>query len=316
MTDPAFPCFYPPALPKGGTIGVIAPSRWAEPARLAELKARLEGEGYAVIIHPQNDLRNGWLAGSDEDKLKALHEMFADPTIDAIMCARGGAGAYRLLDKVDYDLIAANPKPFIGFSDVTCLLSAITKKTGMITYHGPMGWREPRYAPQTLQDLLHVIGDKPAKKKLHFPQATIERTGRAKGIMRGGNMALLQVVMGTSYDFRADKTILFLEDVDEPLYVIDRMLSHLRMAGCFEGVQAVLVGDMMLIEDEYPDPNEPPEAWYGKTIKDMFVEHVPADIPLAFDVPCGHDDYVTTFPVGAEVEVDLTSEFLRVSFAP
>lgn len=316
MSDSSFSSFYSPVLPEGGTIGVVSPSRWAEPARIIELKTRLEGEGYRVIIHPQNELRDGWLAGSDEAKVAALMEMFVDPSIDAIMCTRGGAGASRLLDRLDYDLIRQNPKPFIGYSDVTCLLHAITRKTGMITYHGAMGWREDRFDPRTLADLLYVVGAAPKEKQLVFPQATVVREGNVSGPLVGGNMMLLQSLVGTPYDLCLQDSILFIEEIDEPLYVLDRILTHLRLSGRFKGVNAVIVGDMCLIEGEHPDPNAPPEAWYGKTIEEIVKSNVPATIPLAFNVPCGHADYVTTFPIGAMVDVTFAPSNVSVTFAP
>ncbi len=316
MSDSIFKAVFPPPLPQGGTIGVFSPSRYAEPAWFEEMKKRVEAEGYKLVVHQQNSLRKGWLAGDEKSKAAALMELFLDPKIDAIMCVRGGMGALCFLDLLDYDVIAKNPKPFIGFSDVTCLLSAITKKTGMVTYHGPMGWNfiEENFVPQTGADFFKMIGAGVSCKELSFPQASIVRGGDVNGILLGGNMSLLQCLAGTSYDLNVPHSILFIEDVAEPLYRIDRMMTHLRMAGKFESVQAVLVGEMVNIKDATPNPSEPADAWYGKGIEEIMLDHLPSDIPVAFNIPCGHRKYTTTFPVGAEVNLSLASTGVSMSF--
>ncbi|MGE0109077.1 MAG: LD-carboxypeptidase [Bdellovibrionales bacterium] len=308
--------FYPPLLPEGGRIGLVSPSRWAAPARLKALKNALESRGLEVVVHPQNEQRYGWLAGAAKDRAAAIMDMFLDPSIDAIMCVRGGTGALEILPLLDYKAIAAHPKPFVGYSDITCLLHAITRHTGMVTYHGMMSWQEGRFDPRSLEDSFHVISCGSQAKSLTFPQAHVRREGCATGPLIGGNLSLLSCLAGTDYLCCPKEFILFVEDVDEPLYVLDRTLTHLRLAGFLESVSAVIVGEMCDIEDETPNPDEPPEAWFGQSLEVIIEKHIPSHVPLAFNVPCGHGAYVTTLPFGAMVKTVFSKSGLSVSFAP
>src|SRR6202012_3946472 len=122
----------------GGTIGVVSPARWAKPEYIDAGKRLLKKHGFEVVVHAQNYLKEGQLGGSDAARAEAIMDMFLDRTIDAVICARGGTRSLRLVDKLDYKLIKRNPKPFIGFSDITVLLQAITRRCGFATYHGPM----------------------------------------------------------------------------------------------------------------------------------------------------------------------------------
>lgn len=291
--------FYPPPLPKGGTIGIVSPSKWALPERLDVFVEALKKRGHKVVLHEQNMMRMGQLAGPDEARVAAIHDMFDDETIDAVFCARGGAGAVLLLDRLDYDLIARNPKPFVGFSDITALLNAVTARTGLVTFHGPMDWNflSEQYDPRSEADLFAVLSGPPCS--LRYEGLTPGRSGSAEGRLAGGNLCLLQSLIGTPYDWSGAGKILFLEEVEEPLYKIERMMAHLRLAGKFEGARGVLVGEMVDLIDE----TEPEEPSYGKSLQEIMVAHLPPDIPVVFDFPCGHGDYITTLPVGGRAKL-------------
>ena len=129
---------FPPPLKPGGSIGVISPGRWPKPEWIDKGKALLKKHGYQVVVHAQNYHKEGQLGGPDAVRAEAIMDMFMDRTIDAVICARGGTGSLRLLDKLDYKVIKKNPKPFMGYSDITVLLQSITKKCGFVTYHSPM----------------------------------------------------------------------------------------------------------------------------------------------------------------------------------
>lgn len=298
---------FPPPLKSGGTVGLVAPARWPQPEWIEMTKAMLARRGYRVATHPQTALRDGQLAGSDAARIGALHDMFADPAIDAVLCVRGGTGSTRLLDGLDYGLIARNPKPFVGFSDITALLQAITQRCGFVTFHGPLGWNfaQPDCDPRTEAELFAMLGPQPAARVLRLPEVETARAGEAEGVLTGGNITLLQYLIGTPYDWSGDGAILFIEDVDEALYKIDAKLRQFSMAGKFRHVRAVLVGAMVDIVDGETGLMRSGEQPYGRDLRQIVMEHVPPHIPLAFNFPCGHAPYITTLPVGARVRLRL-----------
>jgi len=310
---------FPPLLPPKGTVGLVAPSRWPSKLMIDSTVAMLEARGYEVVVHDQCYLHNGTLAGSDAARAEALGDMFADRTIDAVLCARGGSGCMLVLDRIDYELIRANPKPLIGMSDNTALLQAITGQTGMVTFHGPVAYhfQPEHYEAATEHDLFTMIGNGKAPRVLSYPMVEVERAGKAEGRLVGGNLSLLQSLIGTAYDWSAEGAVLFIEDVREPLYRIERMMAHLRLAGKFEGVRAVLVGEMVGVLNEKnvasaADGDTP----YGRTLKEVMLKHLPPEIPVGFNFPCGHGRYITTWPVGAAVQVNLTAHASEISTTP
>jgi muramoyltetrapeptide carboxypeptidase len=307
---------FPPPLKPGGAIGIVSPGRWAERVWIDEPKAFFESRGYRVVVHPQNNLRDGQLAGSDAARAEAIMDMFADTSIDAIICARGGTGSLRLLDKLDYELIRKNPKPFIGYSDISLLVNAISQRCGFVTYHGPLGWNfaQSNNDPRTISDLLAALGGSQSGCKRLYPEAECVRPGNAEGVLVGGNISLLQSLIGTPYDWSGQDAILFIEDVDEALYKIDRALNHFRLAGKFEGVRAILVGEMVDITDGETSLNREGEKPYGRTLRQIVEEHVPSGIPLCFNFPCGHGKYIATLPVGARAALVLNSRGAELSF--
>lgn len=315
MSVTPLPCaVFPPLLPAKGTVGIVAPSRWPQAEMLECTVAHLEKRGYEVIVHDQCYRQHGTLAGSDAARAEAVNDMFADATIDAVLCGRGGSGALLILERLDYELIRSNPKPLVGSSDVTALLQAVTSKTGMVTFHGPMAchFLPERYDAYSEDDLFYMIAGERTERRLRFPMVEVEREGVAEGRLVGGNMSLLQTLVGTPYDWSGEGAILFIEDVGEPLYKIERIMAHLRLAGKFEGVRAVLVGEMLGVPEERPEDLPPGDCPYGQTVKEIMLKYIPPEIPVGFNYPCGHGRYLTTLPVGACLRVTLTSQLCDV----
>lgn len=308
---------FPPLLKPKGTIGIVAPSRWPERAWIDATKAFFEGRGYQVKVHPQNFLKDGQLAGDDAARVAAIHDVFADPSINAVVCARGGTGALRLVNKLDYELIKKNPKPFVGYSDITVLLHAITWHCNLITFHGPMSlnFSNGKNDPSTTKDFLAVLGNSNKSRAFHYSGIDSIRPGTAEGVLIGGNLTMLQTLVGTSYDWTGKDAILFIEDTDEPLYKIDRTLQHLQLAGKFEHIQAVLVGEMVSVVDSETGFAREGEKPYGRTLRQIVEEHVPPNIPLGFNFPCGHGNYITTLPIGASARLSLGAHGAELSFA-
>jgi muramoyltetrapeptide carboxypeptidase len=299
---------FPPPLKPGDTIGVVSPGRWPRPEIIAKAKIFLEKQGYTVVVHAQNYLQDGQLAGTDAARAEAIMDMFADRTIDAVICARGGTGTIRLLDKLDYKMIKRNPKPFIGFSDITFLLQSISRKAGTVAYHGPVLWNFTldETKQHTAEDMFAVVGSTKTTR-LSYSGVECIRAGRAEGILTGGNITLLTRMIGTPYDWSAKDGILFIEDTDEVIYKLAEKLQHMKLAGKFDGVAAVIVGEMVDIADGetgFARKNEKP---YGKSLREILLDVLPSNIPLCLNFPCGHGHYNTTLPVGAPVKLALSA---------
>ena len=285
-----------PALRSEGTIALIAP---AGPAALDVEKAGqwMRTRGYDLRIFPGGYARDGYLAGSDEVRLRDLHTAFANPEIDAIFCLRGGYGTPRLLDSLDFDLLRANPKPFVGYSDITALHLAISRYAGFVTFHGPMlnadllGDKEQPTEASLLSMLRGQLG---AGSLLAHPVAyplTTIAPGIACGRLLGGNLSMIAALMGTPFEIDAAGIILLIEDVNEPIYRIDRLLTHLHLAGKLAQVAGVLVGDVADVD----------KAALERLLKQTFE---PLCIPVLAGWRRGHCDPNLTLPMGALVKVD------------
>lgn len=298
---------HPPALSPGDTIGVVAPARWLEPEKLDAAKAVLEEAGFRVRLHDQNRLRDGQLAGTDDERAAALMEMAADPEIKAVMCARGGYGALRIVDRLDYAVIAANPKIYAGYSDITCLLGAITRKTGLATLHGPMMVDLAGSLDDESRNHLTATlsGENPwedsgADSGAATPGLSSMRTlrpGAGEGPLVGGNLTILANMLGTNSDFDTDGAILFIEDVDEYLYNIDRMLLHLRRAGRLDNPAALVLGSFTDMKDH--------DIPFGRTVEEMAMDHCAhGGYPIVAGFPCGHGDTNLALPVGVAARIE------------
>lgn len=294
----------PKALPATGRIAIVAP---AGPAPLDTLKAIewFEARGYQCRIYPGVTEAQGYLAGSDEHRLADLHAAFAATDVDAIICLRGGYGSMRLLEGLDFELLRNNPKPLVGYSDITALHGAIARHAGFVTFHGAMLKSEllaNKQAPtlSSLFDLLHGrlrCGDV-IEHPQAYPLSTIV-SGEASGRLLGGNLAMLCATLSTPAELHCEDGILFFEDVNEPLYRIDRLLTQLRLAGKFEGLRGVLVGDVAGLTLEGLTP----------LLRETFE---PLQIPVLAGWRSGHCDPNITLPLGAQVQLDADRKCLRL----
>jgi len=285
-----------PALPAEGRIGVIAP---AGPAALEVEKALqwMRMRGYSLRIFPGVLEKDGYLAGSDEVRLKDLHDAFTDPAIDAILCLRGGYGSPRLLDRIDYELLRCHAKPFVGYSDITALHLAISRYSGFVTFHGPMlnadllgGKQQPTEASLFSMLRGQLKAGSLLAHPVAYPLTTIE-PGIAHGRLQGGNLSMIAATLGTPFEIDADGIILFIEDINEPLYRIDRLLTHLRLAGKLSRLRGVLVGDVAGVESDA----------LVRLVKQTFA---PFAIPVLAGWRSGHCDPNLSLPMGALVTLD------------
>lgn len=301
-THSLFPLAPVPALPSEGLIGVIAP---AGPASLDTDRALqwMRARGYALRVFPGVYEKDGYLAGSDDVRLNDLHGAFADTEVDAIICLRGGYGTPRLLDRIDFDLLRANAKPFIGYSDITALHLAISRYAGFVTFHGPLLNADllgDKQHPTESSFFSMLRGQVKAGSVLSHPVAypltTIE-PGIAHGRLLGGNLSMIAATMGTPYEMDAEGVILFIEDVNEPLYRIDRLLTQLRLAGTLARLRGVLVGDVAGVD----------AGALALLLKQTFESF---RIPVLAGWRSGHCDPNLTLPMGALVRLDAGNKVL------
>lgn len=295
----------------GDRIAIVSPADWLATDLLDAGCAALRQAGFDPVADPQNHLRWGRLAGQDDARLDALHRSYGDPTIKAILCARGGYGSARIADRLDVDLVRANPKPLIGYSDLTALLLAIHTATGQQPWHGPILKDFATSLPFGCDQLLRRLRGQsdPAGMDGLLSQADVLRSGGATGPIIGGNLSLLSVSIGTRRDIDTNGKILFIEDVDEAMYSVDRMLTHLDQAGKLGGVAGLIVGEPVAISQEGEDF---PFDFVG-LIAQRFAD---APYPVVTNFPCAHGGDRMVLPIGgmAELRADDTGVKLDLEF--
>ncbi len=291
----------PKRLKAGSTIGISSPAGaiWDDKL-VAEFTAILKSIGFNVILGKTLTEKYGFLAGSDDLRAKELNDFFADKNVDAIFSAKGGWGCARLLDKLDYKIIQENPKIIMGFSDITCLLNAIYAKTGLVTFHGPVGnssWGE--FSMKYVKEILLQ-----GKKSLLCPPMGSEKdipvkiySGKAKGVLVGGNLTVLAAMMGSNYLPDWQGKILFLEETAEEPYRLDRMMQQLKLAEVLGKLKGIAFGKCVKCEAE-----EPEKAFTFMQVLEQQIR--PLKIPAFYGAMIGHIENKYTLPVGVEVEMD------------
>jgi len=299
-----------PPIPDGACICMIAPANFVTESDLVYGTLILKKQGFQMIPSPRLFDQEGQFGGSDEVRAKSLMDAFANPNVDAIICARGGYGTPRILDRIDWDLVAKNPKPFIGYSDVTAVLNTLVFKCGMPAFHGPMVrdfHDESEADDQTLRGFLEVLRGTYKDWPQLLEGAAVLREGKAEGPIVGGNLTMLASLAGTATKFSADGAILLLEDVGEYVYRMDRALVQLRRAGALRGVKGVLISELVDIEAG----NVP----FGKEPLEMILSHFP-DVPVIAEVPAGHGPRKATLPLGLPVKMVASEEGCSLEMKP
>ncbi len=288
---------YPSALKKGDTIGVIAPSSFYDVTQTQAAVEFLKNNGFNVVFHPQTKLKHGQWAGTPEQKVDALHEYFKNPDIKAIICLVGGNGAIHMLDKIDYNLIQQNPKIFIGYSDITILLNAISMQTGLITFHGPTLSRLDRTDPIYLEQMINVVTGQTSS-------LDVENDSLCEGPLYGGNLSVMQALIGTPYTPDLNKAILMLEDTNDHLSRYDRMVAHMKQAGWLKNLSGIILGEFIKTQDN-------PERPYGFTMEEIITNLTP-NTPILKNIPVGHGEKLCTLPIGANISLKNN----KLSFKP
>lgn len=289
----------PKPLKKGATIGFLTVSGPVdEIERVDKAKKYFERAGYEVVISDTTYTRKGFLAAEDEVRLAQLHEFFADPNIDAILCTRGGYGAIRLLERIDYELIKKNAKIFGGFSDATAFLNAISLNSQIVTYHAPMPYPDfggEEVSKFTESSFFETLSGADFKANL---EGRVYNSGNAEGLLLGGNLATL-ASMASSKFCPKKKFILFLEDANEPAYKVDRYLTQLMFDKTFlSNLSGIVLGEFSGIDNLSFFDNIFYEL--GKKL----------DIPVVSGLKIGHVKEKITIPVGITVRFDAKKAIL------
>lgn len=305
----------PSRLKPGDLIGIISPaSRIVDPTRIEKGVAYLERLGYRTLVGKHVLNSYGYLAGKDEERVADLHDMFAHPEVKAIVCIRGGYGTPRLLSLINYRLIARHPKILVGYSDITSLQLALWKKCGLVTFQGPMlgvDMADPLDA--FTEELFWKVLTSAKKIGQVVPadeSVLVVRDGKGAGRLLGGNLAHLVAILGTVHQPSFADALLFLEDIDEEPYRIDRMMTQLRHARVLEQAQAILGG-------QFTDCGPKDPAKPTLSLDEIFRE-IGATIPTPFlaHLPFGHESRKLTIPMGIRARVNVgahTLEYLEAA---
>ena len=301
----------PKPLRRGDTIGLVGISgAMHEPeTRFEKMLESIDALGYKVIVADSCREEYGYLSGTDASRARGLNEAFRNDRVDAVVCMRGGYGVARMLDQVDFDVIRANPKLVLGYSDITALHTAIHQKVGMVTFHGPMPdrhWME--FDDFTRDSMLRAVSSTKPLGVLHNPEGVSPACivpGKCKGLLVGGNLSLIASACGTPYALDATDKVLLLEDVNEYIYRLDSMLTQLRLAGMFDKCAGVVLGGFTDCTEEYER--------YALSLEDIIRDIiVPAGKPVLGNMSIGHMKTKITVPLGVECAVDAEAGTLEI----
>ncbi|HEY9634679.1 MAG TPA: LD-carboxypeptidase [Coleofasciculaceae cyanobacterium] len=307
----------PPRLKVGDTVGLISPAGYIDRKDIEDIKQDLAKLGLKVKLGAHALKRYGYLAGSDANRAADLNAMFADSSVQAILPMKGGWGCNRILPLLDYSLIRSHPKIIIGLSDITSLLVGIYAKSGLVTFHGPTG--QSSWNPFTVDYVKRVLfkGEVFTLQNIKTndsPQYRVETitAGKARGKLVGGNLSVLSAMVGSAYLPAWKDTILFLEDIGEEVYRIDRMLTQLKLAGILGQVAGFVFGqctdcDRITKESSQKDGEE------SLTLAQVLSDHIrPLGIPAWNGSMIGHIKNKFTIPIGADVEIDASKGTIQL----
>ncbi|MCK4664041.1 MAG: LD-carboxypeptidase [Bacteroidales bacterium] len=311
----------PLRLNQGDTIGLIAPGWLITEKQLKESIEQITQLGFVPIYTKRILGKNGYFSGTDEQRASDLNEMFLNPQVKGIICANGGYGCTRILDLIDYQVIKENPKIIVGFSDITALLNAIHQKTNLITFHGPIS-RTIKYDYSASQFKKVVMN---TKKKLIIENCTedLEKStdkseynrytiasGNAIGELVGGNLTIITSMIGTDYQLDFTDKIVFLEDIGEEPYRIDRMLTQLIETGELQKASGIVLGIFRGCEKS--DKSKAPNSF---SLQEVIEERIkPLNIPAVYGLSFGHNKNNFTIPIGIKTKLDadkMTIELLE-----
>ncbi len=286
----------PEKLKKGDIVKIIAPASPAEKEKIYKGKEVIEQWGLKVELGESCFEKNRYLAGDDTQRVKDINYAFEDKRVKGIICLRGGYGTLRLLDKINYKKIKENPKVFVGFSDITAMHIAINQKSKLITFHGPMvASNMVNIEEETKNSFIDNVIKNSNKKMEYINNLKNLCDGNAQGILTGGNLSMIVATLGTDFEIDTKRKVLFIEEIGEEVYRIDRMLTQLRLAGKLKDASAIILGDFK---------NCGEESGVGKELIDVFNEFFSGlKKPVLYNLKSGHCKPIITIPLGMPVKI-------------
>ncbi|WP_167612668.1 S66 peptidase family protein [Maribellus sediminis] len=304
----------PRRLQKGDTIGLVTPGGPITEEQLKNTASKLKEFGFKTYYLPSVLSQYGYFAGTDTERADELMHMFANDKVDAILCVRGGYGAIRILDMLDYELIKQHPKALIGYSDITALLSVIFERTGLVTFHGPVGVSS--FNNFTMEAFENVLMKSQGKYKYSYErEAETEENpeydlyaiseGKAEGILIGGNLSVLDSMIGSKFEPDFENKIVYLEETDEKIYRIDKMLFHLLYATNLKKAAGIALG----IFNGCDYNEEEPSLTLKQAITDLLK---PLGIPVVYGLPFGHISSKITLPTGVKARLNAGKKTLKL----
>ncbi len=306
---------FPNRLKSGDTVGLIAPGFLLTDKQLETSAQNLRQLGFNLYYTSRISGKSGYFSGTDKERVQDIHEMFANPAIKGVICAGGGYGCTRILNLLDYSLIGKNPKVLMGFSDVTALLNAVYQQTGLVTFHGPVArtihrpyntlqfrnvvmYPKENYLIESTADDLEKSANDPVYERYTITQ------GKARGRLAGGNLSLLASMVGTRFMPDLKGKILFLEEIDEEPYRIDRMLTQLLESGNLQQLAGIAMGIFKGCNKATPVNSF--------TVKEVIADRLkPLNIPTVYGLSFGHNINNCTLPVGLQVELNADCKTLK-----
>jgi len=305
----------PKKIKRGDLIGLISPASPPPDPNMIESGVKyIESLGYKTTLAKNVGKVRGYLAGTDEERVEDIHQMFSDKNVKAIFSLRGGYGAFRMLDKIDYKLIKNNPKIFVGFSEITALQMAFLSKTKLISFAGPMVL--PNFSSEvssfTEDNFWKVITSSKIKSTVKIEilnESSLTNSVKVIGKVVGGNLAVLSAMIGTDYLPNFKNKILLLEEISEPPYKIDRMLNQLRLHNIFNEVKGIILGDFIDCIEQDKNKNT-------MELTDVLSDYFESlSIPVIKSFPFGHSKNIVTLPIGCKIEINLKKGIIEFSEA-
>ncbi len=285
-------------LKKGDTIGLISPASITKEEDVILAIENLKSLGFNVKVGKNVGKKYFSFAGTDEEKIEDLHSMFEDKEVDGIVSLRGGYGCIRLLDRINYEIIKNNPKPFVGFSDLTALHMAFYTKCELQTFHGPMAvsnFGKLEVNKITLEDFFKNLTTNISGEAIGNSNIEFIAEGEVEGVLVGGNLSVLTSLIGSEFDLDYTDKILFLEDIAEPTYKIDKMLWQLKNMGVYKKIKGIILGD-------YNDCEKADESYMS--LDEVFDSHFKnAKFPVIKNFQSGHCEPMYTLPLGRKVKI-------------
>ena len=303
----------PKRLKLGDTIGVVAPGSPTTEEKVEKVYNKLTKMGFKVVMGKSCYSKYGYLAGRDEIRAEDLNNMFGDKEINGIICLRGGYGTIRILDLLDYSLIRKNPKVFVGYSDITALHIAINKLSNLVTFHGPMAASDliGDISDFSLNSLYNSIFNEQFNPSIENPLEDLKAIngGVAEGEIIGGNLSLIVSTIGTPYEIDTKGKILFIEEIGEEPYRIDRMLTQLRLSNKLQEVEGIILGNFNNCSPEDPDMSLTLEEVIDNIIK-------PLNKPTLLNLQAGHCEPTITIPFGVKARLDADRKQITILEKP